>query len=92
MSKIEYCKALVNYPVGTIILDDATNETFEVLESSKLGENSFKIKMKSVSNKTYKIDASIKELVSCLEDVKMHDKDLFMILNMVSSLEDIINE
>lgn len=34
----------------------------------------------------------LKQLVEQLESVKMHDKDLFMLLNTVSTLEDSINE
>ena len=82
-------KSKVEYKVGYVIQDDSSKEIFEVLKCHKEGAG-FILEVKEViENKT---KDTFKDLVNCLESVKMHDKDLFMLLNIVSVLEDAVNE
>jgi len=82
---MEIVNSKIKYEKGTIVEDDVTKEIFEVVSCIKHGI-SFKVTLKKhVKNSTTKI---FEELRECLGTVKIHDKDLFMLENIVDTLED----
>jgi len=80
-------KSKISYEKNMIIQDDYTREVFKVLSCRKLGENDYLLDIKSMTKENAQAKA-LNDLKGALKDVKMHDKDLFMIENIVSTLED----
>ena len=78
------------YKKGLTILDEKTKEVFKVLSCKRVG-GMYSLELELI-RKNNDASEAITQLVEALEGTKMHDKDLFMLLNMVSVLDDIINE
>ena len=85
----EFTKSFQEYKTGTIIEDDTTKVIYEVVNCVKENDH-FRVELKQhKNNNTQEIFEQLKEV---LNTVKMHDKDLFMLTNIVSTLEDSVNE
>ena len=69
--------------------DDTTQEIFEVVSCTKYGADFTVMLKKHVKNETTEIFEQLRE---CLNTVKMHDKDLFMLENIVTTLEESIQK
>ncbi len=78
------------YKVGTVIQDDNSEEVFEVLSCKKSGDK-YNIEISKIRNNN-RSNELFRQLEDALSNVKMHDKDLFMLLNILSTLEDSVNK
>lgn len=80
----------VAYKVGTFLEDVANDKIFEVKNcvNHLLYDNHFILDLKEVEqNKSLKF---IEDLKSAVSSIKIHDKDAFMLENIISQLEDTI--
>lgn len=72
----------IEYKVGFIIKDEITKQVYEVVKCEAVnGQFNTTIK---------KHNEYLENLKDALKVIKMHDKDLFMLENIVASLEDSI--
>jgi len=80
-------KSKLSYEKNMIIKDNDSKEVFKVVACKKLGKNSFELRLLNLT-KNIPQQAIITDLKVMLSGVKMHDKDLFTLNNIISSLED----
>ena len=76
------------YKTGTIVKDNETSEFFEVISCTRIGvldEYNWKLTLKEIDNETEK-SYNKEDLLKAIKSVKMHDKDKFMLTNMVESI------
>jgi len=76
------------YKTGTIIKDNETSEVFKVISCTRIGvldEYNWKLELKEVDNEV-ETGYNKEDLLKAIESVNMHDKDKFMLTNMVESV------
>ena len=75
----------VPYKVGTILQDDITSEVFEVVNCYKIDDR-YRVKLKKLKeNLTYQL---LDKLNDAINKTNLHDKDIFMLENIISEIKD----
>jgi len=82
----EIIKSKTSYEKGMIIRDDKSLKVYRVLSCEKIGD-SFTMKIELLTTTKNRQKEVLTQLKDALSSVKMHDKDLFMLENIVATLE-----
>ncbi len=81
-------KTSISYEKGMIIRDDKTLEVFRVISCVKDNEG-YLLELDNITGNKEQENA-LKDLKTAINGLKIHDKDLFMLENIISTLEDTI--
>ena len=85
---VEKIRSGISYEKGTVIRDDKTLKVFLVLSCTK-DDGAYTVEIADITKERETL-VIIERLKTALKGVKMHDKDLFMLENIVLNLEEIL--
>tara|TARA_R110000851_G_scaffold301252_1_gene457610 strand:+ start:290 stop:553 length:264 start_codon:yes stop_codon:yes gene_type:complete len=75
------------YSIGAVIQDDSNDKIYEVKKCEQHLLYDYYV-VSILEMKPHTTNELLNDLTNALNSVKMHDKDLFMLENMVSSIRD----